>query len=184
MVEVPLATEGLVAVHQHVMLGSLPAIKVFHLEAFSRSLPFSELVVVAEELVVSNRLDAVAFEHGFAVPAHWLHGNHPLNIEVVAVGGEPRRQRRRRAFVDLEPVGTQFASEVAHCADHQVSALAVPAFGPELQIALDHEDPTVAWLHARKRTLTIQLVAEDPHRREFRRHYWADPWRHFRERRK
>jgi len=118
VVKVPLAAERLVTVHQHVVLGSLPPIEVFHLEALPRGLPSGEVVVVAEELVVSNRLDAVAFEHGFAIPAHWFHGDHPLDVEVVAVCCEARRQCWGGALVDLKPLGTQFGGEVAHRADH------------------------------------------------------------------
>ncbi len=113
-IEVPAAAGRLVALHQDVEPPTLPPVEVLELEVVTLVSPRCELVVVAEELIARHHLDLQPVEQRPTVPAHGLHHDHLLGLELLAVGPKSGCETRGSAVVDLESLLLELCGEVAH----------------------------------------------------------------------
>jgi hypothetical protein len=164
-VEVPATAHRVVAVHQVPQAGALPAVEVLHAQRPAVRRPSRELVAVAQELVGPHELQVEPAGQHLGPPGRRLGHPHRRGVVFATVGGEPVRQRRGPAVVDVEPLVSELPREAGHGGEDEVQALAVERLGGELRLALHQQDPLVAGPGGRHRPhLPVELVAEHPHR--------------------
>ena len=101
-VVVPAASGRLVAIHQVPEAAAVPAVEVLHPQRRVGRRPLGELVRVTQDLIGSDELDSLAFEHRPTVAAGRLHRNHGRGSAFVSMLGETDGKRLGSAVVNIE----------------------------------------------------------------------------------
>ena len=164
-IEVPAATDRLVALHEISEPSALPAVEVLHTEGLAGVRPRREGLGRAEELLVRRDHDTLGAKHPFAVEGHRCHGDDVGGCTVATMGVQTSGERRRVPMVHLEALVPQLLHEATQRCQHEVEPLTVPALRRQLRGALHHEHPYLTGSPLPQGAHdTGQLVPEHPDR--------------------